>query len=95
METPLMKRSALIANCALFFCGLSIAFGASNTIPTIPHKQVSQETLASPRVAALQKELEVGNRAALENFWQEVTKQGAPLVEPIEGQIRNVWLTFL
>ena len=90
-----MKRSAIIANCALFVCALSIAFGAGNTIPALPHRQASQETLASPRLAALQKQLEAANRAALENFWQEVTKQGAPLVEPIEGESRNVWLTFL
>ena len=48
-----------------------------------------------PKLVALQKELEAGNRAALENFWQEVTKQGAPLVEPIKGENRFVWLTFL
>lgn len=95
MENPLMKRSAIIANCALFFCGLSIALGASNTPPDIPHRKASQETLASPRLAALQKELGAGNRAALESFWQEVAKQGAPLVEPIAGENRNVWLTFL
>ncbi|MGQ0570857.1 MAG: hypothetical protein ACT4P5_15235, partial [Armatimonadota bacterium] len=90
-----MKRSVIIANCTLFFCSFSIALSAGNTIPTIPHNQASQETLASPRLAALQKELEVGNRAALENFWQEITKQGAPLVEPVKGESRNVWLTFL
>ena len=90
-----MKSSAIIATCALFFGGLSIAVGASNTIPTIPHRQASQETLASPRLAALQKELGAGNRAGLEVFWQEVTKQGTPLAEPIEGESRNVWLTFL
>ena len=81
-----MKTSAIIANCVLFFCGLSIALGASNTIPAIPHRQAAQETFASPRLAALQKELSTGNRAALESFWQEVAKQGAPLVEPIAGE---------
>ena len=90
-----MKRSAIIATCALFCGGLSIAVGAGNVIPTIPHSQASQETLVSPRLAALQKELRAGNRAGLENFWQEVAKQGAPLVEPIEGESRFVWLTFL
>src|SRR5215831_18407913 len=49
----------------------------------------------SPRLTALKKDLESGNRAALENFWQEVTKQGAPLVESIAGDDRNALLTFL
>lgn len=63
--------------------------------PLEPPRQASLETLASPRLAALQKELEAGNRTALENFWQGVAKQGAPLVEPVKGKSRYVWLTFL
>jgi enterochelin esterase family protein len=87
--------AAIIATCALFVCEFPIALSAGKTIATIPRNQTSQETPDSPRIAALQKELEAGNRAALENFWQEVTKQGAPLVEPIKGESRYVWLTFL
>jgi len=90
-----MKMSVIIATCTLFFCGFSVARSAGNTIAAIPHNQASQETPASPRLAALHKELEAGNRVALENFWQEVTMQGAPLVEPIKGESRYVWLTFL
>jgi len=51
--------------------------------------------LTSPRLSALKKEVEGGNRAALESFWQEVTKQGVPLVEPFKGDDRHVLLTFL
>lgn len=90
-----MKRSVLIANGMLFFWSFSIALSAGNTIPIIPHNQAFQETLASPRLAALHKELEAGNRAALESFWREVTKHGAPLVEPVKGESRYVWLTFI
>ena len=92
---PFLKMSVIIATCTLFFCGFSVARSAGNTIATIPHNQASLETLASSRLAALQKELEAGNRTALENFWQGVTKQGAPLVEPVKGESRYVWLTFL
>ena len=91
----MMRMSAVLATSALFFCGFPTAFCAGNTIATIPRNQTSQETPSSPRLAALQKELEAGNRAALEHFWQEVTKQGTPLVEPIKGESRYVWLTFL
>lgn len=55
----------------------------------------AQETIVSPRIAALSQEIKSGNRSALENFWQEVSKQGAPLVEPIKGESGYVWLTFL
>jgi len=33
--------------------------------------------------------------AALTTFWREVEAEGAPLVEPIEGDERHVLLTFL
>ncbi len=49
----------------------------------------------SPRLSALKKEVEAGNRVALDSFWQDVTKQGAPLVEQIKGDDRHVLLTFL
>lgn len=90
-----MRISVIIATCALCLCFLSLAFSAENNTSSIPQSQHSQETPSSSRLAALQKELEAGNRAALEKFWQEVTKQGAPLVEPINGESRYVWLTFL
>ena len=90
-----MRISVIIATCTLCLCFLSIAFSAGNNTSSIPQSQHSQEAPASPRLATLQKELEAGNPGALENFWQEVTKQGAPLVEPIKGESRFVWLTFL
>lgn len=49
----------------------------------------------SPRMAGLKKEVESGNRAALESFWQDVAKQGTPLVEPVPNDDRHVLLTFL
>lgn len=55
----------------------------------------SGEIPVSPALAALQKELKAENRSALEDFWQEVTKKGAPLVEPVPGESEYVWLTFL
>jgi len=49
----------------------------------------------SPRIAALRRQIETGNIAALEEFWSEVATQSAPLVETIQGDERNVLLTFL
>jgi enterochelin esterase-like enzyme len=55
----------------------------------------SQSAPVSPRIAALQQQPEAGKRAALEAFWQDVAKQGTPLVEPIPGDDRNVLVTFV
>ena len=51
--------------------------------------------ITSPRLTTLKKEIDSGNRSALGTFWQEVTKQGTPLVESITGDERYVLLTFL
>src|SRR5687767_4031722 len=80
-----MKKSAGIL--ILLLGGfLSFLFAAQTT---------NQEIPISPRLSALRKDLESGNPSALESFWQEVSKQGAPLVEPIAGESGYVWLTFL
>ena len=56
---------------------------------------LAQEPIVSPRIATLTNEVKAGNSSAVETFWQEVSKQGAPLVEPIAGDNKYVWLTFL
>ncbi len=69
---------------------------ASMTITSLNASQeASPEELLSPRLIALQKEIQAGNRAALETFWQEVTEQGTPLIEPIPGDNKYVLATFL
>ncbi len=49
----------------------------------------------SPRIAGLYSELMRGNQIAFENFWQELTAQGAPLIEPIQGDDRHRLVTFV
>src|SRR5262249_61648792 len=51
-----------------------------------------EEKFDSPRLAALAKELKAGNRAALEAFWREL-KDKAPLVEPVVGDEKRLWVT--
>lgn len=55
----------------------------------------AQTPLLSPRLLALQKELEANSKAALESFWQEVAKKGTPLVEPTPDQDNYLYVTFL
>jgi hypothetical protein len=54
-----------------------------------------EESIISPRFVCLQQELEAGNDKALEFFWKEISKQGTPLVEPVEGDKDQSWVTFL
>ncbi len=53
------------------------------------------DPLDSPRIAALKKAVESGDRAAtVAAFWEEVRKAGTPLVEPAPGDGYS-WVTFL
>ena len=50
----------------------------------------------SLRIAQLKQAVDSGNRtAALVSFWEEVRKNGAPLIEPIPGEPQYSWVTFL
>ncbi len=48
---------------------------------------------ASPRVARLQREVRSGDRGAVDRFWKEIRKHGAPLVERDSGD--NSLVTFV
>src|SRR5262245_41128482 len=56
---------------------------------------VAPEKYQSPLMAALGKELQAGNKSAVEKFWQDIEQSGTPLVEPIEGDDKNFLVTFL
>jgi enterochelin esterase-like enzyme len=49
----------------------------------------------SPRLAALRRAVAEGGQEAVDAFWAEVGRAGAPLVEPIEGRIDQVLVTLL
>jgi enterochelin esterase family protein len=55
----------------------------------------SAESITSPRLAALYRELESGSTNALEIFWQEIAEQGVPLIEQIEDDPDDELVTFL
>jgi len=58
-------------------------------------KIVREEKYKSPRLQALRKELAGRNLAALDQFWQDIKRNGTPLVEALEGDDKNVIVTFL
>ena len=91
------KRIATIAAFALLFsvfwsclAPVNVRTSFSLTGPL----QAAQEP-TSPRLAALRKALENGDPPALEQFWQETTAKGTPLIEPIQGDDGNLLVTFL
>ena len=74
---------------SLIFCGMAVLSAS------LPARVLAEDDLTSPRLITLKKSLDAGNRAALDEFWQEVTRTGTPLLESIEGNDRFVLLTFL
>ena len=54
-----------------------------------------QTDLLSPRLAALSDRIEKKESKAIANFWQEIKKNGTPLVEPAAGEGDFYLVTFL
>lgn len=80
-----MPRKAPLLTVIILLCWVAATLAAF----------AQQEEIASPRLATLQKALATGNRAALETFWQEVTSQSAPLIEPLAGENKFALVTFV
>jgi enterochelin esterase-like enzyme len=49
----------------------------------------------SPRLAALRDRIKSGDRDALDKFWKEISERGAPIVEQVPGNDREMLVTFL
>ena len=50
---------------------------------------------ASPRINALKAAVETEKPGSVDSFWKEVEKQGAPIIEPVPGDDKNMLVTFL
>ena len=55
----------------------------------------NEETTNSPIITSLKKQIELGNTFTLQQFWDEIKKRGAPLVEEIAGDEGHRLVTFL
>ncbi len=82
-----MKNRIAIIMLALVLAGAAFAFLASQA--------AADDELSSPRLQALKREIEAGNRAALESFWQEMAKQTTPLIEPVTDDTHYRLVTFV
>jgi enterochelin esterase family protein len=49
----------------------------------------------SPRLAALQDRIKSGDRNALDGFWKAIAQDGAPIVEGVPGNDRDMLVTML
>ena len=49
----------------------------------------------SPRVDGLRGAVEAGKPGIIDSFWKEVEKEGAPIIEPLPGDDKNMMVTFL
>jgi enterochelin esterase-like enzyme len=49
----------------------------------------------SPRINALRAAVEAGKLESIDSFWKEVEKEGAPIIEPLPGDDKNMLVTFL
>jgi len=49
----------------------------------------------SPRIQALQASIQRGEKESVKSFWEDISKAGAPLIEPIPGDRDNMAVTFL
>jgi enterochelin esterase family protein len=49
----------------------------------------------SPRLSALRDRIKSGDREALDKFWKEIEARGAPIVEEVPGNDRDVLVTIL
>src|SRR5262245_17663789 len=50
---------------------------------------------SSPRSLALLDRLTAGDRTALDKFWNEISEQGAPIIESVTDNDREVLVTML
>jgi enterochelin esterase family protein len=53
------------------------------------------ERYFSPRIQALEKDVLAGNKDALNQFWNRVSRDGTPMVEPLAGDTGGLLVTFL
>ena len=56
---------------------------------------VVAERYESPRIRTLRTATDARQANVVEHFWEEVNTKGAPLIEPLDGDDKNMLVTFL
>lgn len=77
------------------FLSLSFCLAAQLIFLSLPAR-ADEAQLLSPRLQALARALSSGDGKAADIFWQDVTRNGAPLIEPApDGRKGLILMTFL
>src|SRR6185369_12430908 len=72
--------------------------GGRNGVNTIANQETARnfdDRPLSPRLAPLQDQLKAGDRQALADFWKAIAQDGAPIVEGVPGNDRDMLVTVL
>jgi enterochelin esterase-like enzyme len=77
-----------------YHCYLVIIALLATTVCLQPITNAQEEDLDSPRLAALAKDIRAGKQDALTAFWEEM-KGKAPLIEPVSGNDKMRWVSFI
>ena len=89
--TLLMLNAGLAAS----FTRTTAQAQSGNSFAHETSAQQVDDRLLSPRLAALRDRIKSGDREALDNFWKEIRERGAPIIEGVPGNDREVLVTML
>ncbi|PYS26087.1 MAG: hypothetical protein DMF75_22715 [Acidobacteria bacterium] len=89
--TLLMLNAGLAAS----FTRTNAQTQSGNSFPNETSAQQVDDRPLSPRLAALRDRIKSGDREALDNFWKEISERGAPIVEEVPGNDRDVLVTIV
>src|SRR5256712_1596105 len=89
--TLLMLNAGLAAS----FTRTTAQAQSGNSFAHETSAQQVDDRLLSSRLAALRDRIKSGDREALDNFWKEISERGAPLVEAVPGNDRDVLVTIV
>ena len=56
---------------------------------------MSTNQYISPRIGSLAEQISIGNNESINLFWTRIFEEGAPLIEEIDGDKDNLFITFL
>jgi enterochelin esterase-like enzyme len=86
-----MARNKISATKVVLFLALLLIFRCVTSFSQLP----VQQPLESPRLKSLRIELANGSVGPLEAFWKEIKSKGAPLIEEMKGDDKNLLVTFI
>src|SRR6266404_4527372 len=98
----LLKITSGLFTLLILNAGLAASFTPTNAQAQSGNSSANQasmqqvdDRLLSPRLAALRDRIKSGDREALDSFWKEISERGAPIVEEVPGNYRDVLVTIV